>query len=125
MTRAPLIRLLLVAEALAFAAAALVHRGAIAGYAHDRAATAETVIAVALVAGALATWAWPARLLTAALAAQIFALLGTLIGVFVVIVGVGPQTGPDKIYHGVILLVLIGGLVWLVRNRPALTGKGL
>jgi hypothetical protein len=123
MTSVPFIRLLLIAEAMAFAAAALVHRGAIAGYAHDRAATAETVIAVALLAGTVATWAWPKRTMMAALTAQGFALLGTLVGVFVVIIGIGPQTVPDKIYHGVILLVLIGGLVWLVRSR-SLMRKG-
>jgi hypothetical protein len=124
MAGAPLIRLLLVVEALAFAAAALVHRGAIAGYAHDRAATAETVIAVALAAGVVATWVFPARTMMAALTAQSFALLGTLVGVFVVIIGIGPQTVPDKIYHGVILLVLIGGLVWLVRSG-SLVRKGV
>ncbi|MFN2556638.1 MAG: hypothetical protein ABR592_07155 [Nitriliruptorales bacterium] len=43
------------------------------------------------------------------IAAQGFALLGTLVGVFTIVVGVGPRTAPDIVYHFVILAVLMWG----------------
>jgi hypothetical protein len=45
------------------------------------------------------------------IAAQLFALLLTLVGVFIIIVGVGPQTLPD------IVAVLVCGLVIAKRAR--------
>jgi hypothetical protein len=51
------------------------------------------------------------------LAAQAFALVGTLIGVFTITIGVGPRTLPDVAYHFAIMAVLIWGLVVAVRAR--------
>ena len=36
--------------------------------------------------------------------------MGTLVGVFTIIVGVGPQTTPDVVYHIGIVAVLLWGL---------------
>jgi hypothetical protein len=47
----------------------------------------------------------------AALIAQAFALFWTLVGVFVIIIGIGPRTVPDVVYHIAIVAVLIYGLV--------------
>jgi len=44
------------------------------------------------------------------LAAQGFALLGTLVGLFTIIIGVGPRTVPDVVYHIAVLIVLAAGL---------------
>ncbi len=110
-SRVNLVRLLLLTEAATFVAAAAVHFGALVeGYAHRRAGTAETVIAVVLLAGLALTWMaspWPRR---AAIGAQAFAIVGVLVGLFTIAVGVGPRTVPDVAYHLGILAVLVVGL---------------
>ncbi|MGQ0810691.1 MAG: hypothetical protein ACT4OO_05640 [Nitrospiraceae bacterium] len=37
--------------------------------------------------------------------------MGTLVGVFTIIVGVGPRTTPDVVYHLAIVAVLFWGLI--------------
>ncbi len=44
------------------------------------------------------------------LAAQAFALLGTLVGIFTIAIGIGPRTVPDLVYHATIVGVLVWGL---------------
>jgi hypothetical protein len=48
---------------------------------------------------------------------------GTLVGVFTIIVGVGPRSAPDVVYH----LIMIGLLGWglLVTTRGAGSGPGV
>lgn len=112
------IRALLLVEAVAFALAAMVHFGVlIHGYEHDKARIAESIIALALLAGLTVSLLRPALTRDAALVAQAFALLGTFVGLFTIMVGVGPRTVPDVIFHIAIVLVLAGGLV--VTNRKA------
>ena len=113
------IRLFLLFEAAAFAVAALVHGGTlVGGYEHRGARIAETVIAAVLFGGLLATWIWPAAVRGIGLTAQGFALFVTMIGVFMIAIGVGPRTVPDVIYHAAIVIVLVFGLV--AARRPAL-----
>jgi hypothetical protein len=98
--------MLLLLEAATFVAAASIHFGALLdGYAHRKAGTAETVIAVVLVAGAAL-----GRRRSAAVAAQAFAVFGVCVGLFTIAVGVGPRTVLDIAYHLAILAVLIAGL---------------
>jgi hypothetical protein len=112
----------LTVEALAFFAAALVHSGyLVPGYRHGAARIAETVLALALLAGLALGMARPPLARTAGLAAQIFALLGTLVGIFTMIVGVGPQSTPDVIYHLVMVALLGWGLAAIARV-PAASG---
>ncbi len=93
---------------MTFVAASLIHSGRfIAGYEHHAARVAEAIIAIVLLLGLILTW-WRAR--QAALMAQGFALLGTLVGIFTIIVGVGPRTMPDIVYHMVMVMVLSAGL---------------
>ncbi|WP_242109459.1 hypothetical protein [Luteimonas aquatica] len=111
------LRAFLAVEATAFALAALTHFGVIAtGHAHLKAAIAESVIGTVLL-GALA-WSLlrPAHTRRAALLAQGFALFGTLVGVFTIVVGVGPRTAADVVFHVAIVLVLAKG--WIVARRP-------
>jgi hypothetical protein len=112
------IRLFLLLEAAAFVAAASVHFSlVIAGYEHRKAGVAESVIAAVLILGLAVTSlgrTWTRRV---GLAAQAFALVGTLIGVFTIMIGVGPRTLPDVAYHFAIMAVLIWGLVVAVRAR--------
>jgi hypothetical protein len=105
------IRLFLLIEALSFTTASLIHGGYfIAGYQHPKARVAESVIAAVLFVGLGLTWILPPSVARIGLWAQGFALLGTLIGVFTIVVGVGPRTTPDLIYHLGIVLVLAWGL---------------
>ena len=90
------IRLLLFGEAVVFLIAAFVHAGMwIDGYQHREARIAESVLAGALYVGLGLSWLRPLRTRKAGLAAQGFALFGTLIGIFTIIVGVGPRTISD------------------------------
>ncbi len=110
------IRLFLLLEGASFVVAGLVHAGVLVdGYAHREASIAESVIGVVLLAALGLTWVWPARTRTIGLAAQGFALLGTLVGVFTIAIGVGPRTVPDIAYHVAILAALAWGLVVAAR----------
>lgn len=115
------IRLFLLFEAVSFATASLIHSGGlIQGYEHPQARTAEGVIAIVLLVGLVLSWIRPAALRGVGLVVQGFALLGTLVGVFTIIIGVGPRTVPDVVYHIAILVVLVWGLSVAVRA----TGRG-
>jgi hypothetical protein len=111
------IRALLFFEALTFGAAARVHLF-VDGYRHLPASIAESVIGLVLLAGLAFTWVdeWAKR---AAIAAQAFALVGTLVGLFTIAIGIGPQTAPDIAYHVAIVVVLAWGLV-IARRAPSI-----
>ena len=113
------IRLFLLLEAATFIVAALIHRGyLVAGYVHLQAHVAESIIAAVLVGGFLLTLFLGSWTRKVGLIAQGFALLGTLMGIFMIIVGVGPRTVPDIIYHIAIVAVLTAGLL-LARQAAA------
>ncbi|HZD67397.1 MAG TPA: hypothetical protein VFA45_00305 [Actinomycetes bacterium] len=110
------LRAFLLFEAAAFVAAALVHSGVLVhGYQHADARTAESTIAFVLVVGLALTWVRPEWSRETSIAAQGFALLGTLVGILTIIVGVGPRTAPDVSYHIVIMTVLVWGVIVAVR----------
>lgn len=99
-------------EAIAFITAALVHYGAILpDHTHLKAAVAESVIALALVAGLALSRAHAGCPRKLGIAAQAFALLGTCVGLFTIIIGIGPQSVGDLAFHGLIVCVLVWGLV--------------
>lgn len=113
------IRIFLLVEALSFAIASLIHSGRlIQGYQHPQARIAEGVIATVLIAGLVLTWIRSGAVRRVGMVVQGFALLGTLVGVFTIIIGVGPGTLPDVVYHIGILLILAGGLSVAARARP-------
>jgi len=68
-----------------------------------------------LAAGLLLGWAIPAIARRMALLAQLFALAGTSVGVFVLIRGVGPNTPLDIAIHTTMVVLLVAGL-WLAWN---------
>ena len=106
-----MVKIFLFVEALAFFAAALVHAGILAtGYEHHAARIAESVIGAVLLAGLVTTYLKPELTRAAGLLAQGFALLGTLVGIFTIVVGVGPRTTPDVIYHVAMVILLLWGL---------------
>lgn len=105
-------------EALTLGIASMVHAGRLVpGFAHAHARTAEAVIAVVLVLASVETWLRPSHARRAAILGQGFALLGTLVGLATIVVGIGPRTVPDVIYHALLLALLAAGLTWAVRCR--------
>jgi hypothetical protein len=114
-----MIRRFVLFEALTFIVAALIHFGVlVTGGEHRRAGIAESVIAAVLVAGLASTYVRPTSTRALGAAAQGFALLGTLVGILTIIVGVGPRTVPDVVYHVGIVAVLATGLTVAARARP-------
>jgi hypothetical protein len=122
MTR--VIRLFVFIEGAAFIAAALTHFGLLMdGYEHQKAGTAESVIGIVLLVGLALTWIRPGSTRAVGLAVQAFALLGTLVGIFTIVIGVGPRTVPDITFHIGIVIVLAWGLIITARARSA--GQGV
>ena len=110
------IRIFMLFEAVTFIVAALAHLGVLVdGYKHREARMAEGVITIVLLAGLVLSLMRPGWTRKAGIAAQGFALLGTLVGVFTIAVGVGPRTVRDIIYHIGIVAVLIWGVVVALR----------
>jgi hypothetical protein len=110
------IRRFMLFEAAAFIAASIVHSGAlIERYAHWEARVAETVIALVLLVGLTWSRLRPDQTRRAGLVAQGFALVGTLVGIFTIVVGVGPRTAPDVVYHLGIVAVLAWGVTIAAR----------
>src|SRR5712691_13470609 len=117
------VRLFLLIEGASFVFAGLVHFGVLArGYEHGSAAIAESVIGAVLLVALTLTWVLPAWARALGIAAQAFALLGTLVGAFTIAIGVGPRTVPDVVYHAAILLALAWGMV--VAARPSAGVRG-
>jgi hypothetical protein len=120
MTPIATIRTFLAVEALTFTIASMVHAGyLVPGYAHRNANIAETIIAIVLVVGLVATWAAPSQWRRAGAWAQGFALIATLVGILTIVIGIGPRTLPDVIYHIAIVIVLVWGLTAVGRARVA------
>lgn len=112
-------RALLGVEGVSFLLAAMIHAGIlIHGYEHQEAMIAEGVIGAVLLVGLTMTWVRPRSMFSIAAVVQAFALLVTLVGAWTIIVGVGPRTAPDIIYHVIILVVLVVGLgvAWRARG---------
>ena len=106
------VRWLLLAETALFGAAALAHAGVLmSGFEHARARNAESVIAMVLAVGLASTWLAPSRAGGIGLGAQGFALLGTLVGISMIVIGRGPRTAFDLILHAVMLALLTFGLI--------------
>ncbi len=104
------IRLFLLFDTATFAVAALIHRGLIIeGYGHERAYIAESVIASVLFGGLLLSLFLPEWTRRIGIVVQGFAIIGTLVGLLTIIMGVGPRTLPDVVYHIAIICVLAAG----------------
>jgi len=114
------VRLFLLGETAGFACAALTHLGILAdGYRHRQAATAESLIGGVLLLGWLITFGGPSWGPRVATAVQAFALFGTLVGIFTMVIGVGPRTVPDVAFHIFIVATLVSGLTLLKQLRTA------
>ena len=111
------VRALLFVQIATFATAALIHFGyLLEGYRDQGAAVPESIIAVVLLGGLVLTATpapWPRR---AAISAQVFALLGTLVGTTLIAIGVGPRTALDIAIHIVMLAALVAGFAVALRR---------
>jgi hypothetical protein len=111
-------RVLLGVEAASFFFAATIHAGMlISGYEHHEAMMAESVIGTVLLGGLVITWLHSRSMFTTAVIVQTFALLGTVVGIFTIVIGIGPRTVPDIAYHLSIVVVLAVGLGVARRGR--------
>jgi hypothetical protein len=110
------ITVLMVAEAVTFLFAALLHLGIPLGFSEPRiipAAIVEGLCGLLLAVSTYAvlartTWAWGA-----ALAVHLVAVAGVLLGIISLALGAGPSTVANTIYHRVILGVLVVVLLLL------------
>jgi hypothetical protein len=117
------IQLFLGVEVVIFLIAALTHFEILFdGYADRGAAIAESVIGVVLIVGLIVASVRPAWARTVGIVVQAFALLGTFVGL-ALLIAVGPGTLLDVTFHLVMALVLITGLMVAIRARsPGATG---
>ncbi|WP_254533532.1 hypothetical protein [Natrinema gelatinilyticum] len=117
-----IVRAFLGIEATSFFLAAMVHAGfRIQGYEHREAMIAESVIGTVLLVGLTMTWIRSRTMFSIAAGVQAFALLGAFIGTWTIVVGIGLRAVLDIVYHAVIVLVLMTGLVvaWRLRGTRA------
>jgi hypothetical protein len=116
------IHMFLCIEAIAFGSAALVHAGTLmGGHQHREAAIAERVIAGVLTIGLVVSVMSPRSGRAAGLAVQGFALLGTLVGIFTIVIGIGPQSRFDVALHAGFVVLLITGLTVAASTERAQT----
>jgi len=105
-------------EAAAFGAAALVHAGVLLHeYEHAKAATAESVIGLVLLFALFTSVVAPRSSRAMALASLSFALLGTLVGIFTIVIGIGPRSAFDIALHVGFVASLLAGLWLVARGR--------
>ena len=109
-----MIRLFLILETLLFLAASSLHFGLLAkGYEHSKARVAELVIGLVLLTGFIFTFLQPENQIQIGRMVQGFALFGTCIGIFTILVGVGPRSVPDYMLHACMVALLVWGLFFI------------
>ena len=109
---------LVLMQAATFLIAASIHSGYfLTGHEHREARIAESIIAGVLIVGGLMAMMRPAWARRAALAAQGFALVGTLVGIGTILGGIGPQGRYELVYHFSIVAVLAYGLFIVSKQR--------
>jgi hypothetical protein len=115
------IRALILVEAASLAVAAALHSGAVTGGPFQQAAYYEGTIAGVLAVGLVVTYLRPGWTRPIALGTQVFALLGAFIGLYGALVGFGPNTPADIVYHFALIGLLAWGIVvaWRLRDDTA------
>ncbi|MGH7558744.1 MAG: hypothetical protein ACREMD_13380 [Gemmatimonadota bacterium] len=123
---AAVLPLLVGLEAVGFLIAAIIHLGVPlpVGFTEPvilPAAIAEALIGLFLAIAGLALVAGGRRAWALAIAAHLFGVAGVLVGMFALVVGAGPSTEANEIYHRVALIVLVAvlALLWTERGRRA------
>jgi hypothetical protein len=110
------IRFLIPLQILLFVLGALAHAGFLPlSHPHLQARTAESIIAILLAIGLVATFvreSWGRRV---TLAMEVLSLFGTLIGLTMILIGVGPRSGFDYALHTAMIISFIVALRVLLR----------
>jgi hypothetical protein len=118
------VRMFLIVQIALFVFAALTHSGILmSGHRHRQACIAETVIAAVLVTGLLWSLIRPGSMRAIAITVQAFALLGTGVGIFTIIIGIGPRSTLDAVFHTCMAIALLAGLIIAVKASPAITAR--
>lgn len=115
------LRLIMSFQILLFITGALSHSGYLPfSYVHFQARIAETIITVLLTIGLASTFTKKPSKFKLTTATQVLSLLGTLVGVVMISVGVGPRTNFDYGLHAAMIVLFLLALKMLVRpNRIA------
>lgn len=107
-------RILILAEALTFAVASLLHLGlavpiaaALGEALMPQAGVPEGIIGLVLLGGAVASFARGRASWAIVLGTHLFAIGGTLVGMASLAAGLAPRTDANEIYHRVIIVVLV------------------
>ncbi|MFZ0014129.1 MAG: hypothetical protein WAL25_08440 [Acidimicrobiia bacterium] len=116
------VRLIIVIAAVSLLVASMIHLEVLTtGHRHQQAGTAEAVIGAVMLVGLGLTWLPGRRPLSIGLLTLWFGLLGTLVGVFTIIIGVGPQTTADIVYHLLLIALLATGVAVARKGRRETT----
>ncbi len=119
------IRIFLFVQIALFVFAALTHAGIlISGHRHRQAQIAETIIAAVLVAGLLLTVIRPSWARAIAITVQAFSLLGTGVGILTIIIGIGPRSTLDVVFHTCMAIALVAGLIVAAKAASVLGSRG-
>ena len=112
------LRIILLIEIVALGAAAVLHLPP-GGDPTQSPSIYEGTIALVLLVGLVIVLVRPSWGPWAALLTQAFALVCASIGLYLAVIGVGPNSIPDLVFHVAIVALLIWGLIvaWGARSR--------
>lgn len=110
-------RVFMFIEAISFFFAAAVHGGVlIHGREHTVIHVGETFMGIVLAAGVVASGLVPRHARAIAFGTQIFAFFGTVLGLLLIAVGIGPSSVPGLTFNAAVLLLLCLGLFFAWRT---------
>lgn len=105
-------RIIIGVAAASLIVASLIHLGVLMeSDLPEQAGRSEAVIATAMLVGLALTWLSGRKGLWAGVVSLAFGLLGTLVGLFTIVVGDRPGTVGDVVYHLFLVAALVVGLV--------------
>jgi hypothetical protein len=105
-------RIIIGVAAASLIVASLIHLGVLMeGYRLQQVGRSEAVIGTGMLVGLALTWLSGRKGLLAGVVSLAFGLLGTLVGVFTIVVGERPSTFGEVVYHLSLVAVLVAGLV--------------
>ena len=123
-----LLEFVMTANAALFFFGAVQHAGIAIGPFHEPsiipAAIVETLCGVSLLCGAASVWLRSRIQWGIALATNLIALSGVLLGIAALAVGAGPRTASNDLYHRAMLILIAISLALLAFGRSSFTHKG-